>query len=140
MSNNVQGSSIWKTILIIFLVLIGVALVLLAGFAAGSYLTTGTTEAQPPVSESTQTFLPIPTPAPGEPSATATANVNVRTGPGTHFNSYGLMQAGTSAKVVGVNPEYTWWAIDYPPGNNGRGWVSADYVTVNNVDDVPVIP
>ena len=41
--------------------------------------------------------------------------------------------------MVGVSPDQAWWAIKYPPGPNGQGWVAAQYVTAFNTENVPVI-
>ena len=82
---------------------------------------------------------PVPTPAPGQPSVTATALLNVRSGPGTQYPSYGLLQPGQSALAVGTNADGTWYAIDVPPAPDGIGWVAAEYVTTENVEGLPVI-
>ncbi len=83
----------------------------------------------------------VPTPLPGSPSATALEPVNVRSGPGTNYPSYGVAAPGTQAEVIGVSPDGGWWvvsiSIEYAP--DGRGWVSADWVSVENAEGVPVI-
>ena len=86
-----------------------------------------------------KTSGPVPTPAPDQPSVTATTLLNVRKGPGTDFESYGLLQPGQSAVAIGTNADGTWFAIDIPPAPDGMGWVSAEYVTANNTDGLPII-
>ena len=83
--------------------------------------------------------MPVPTPAPGMPYVTANAMVNIRSGPGTNYPKIGTMATGLSGEVVGVSPDQAWWAIKYPPGPNGQGWVAAQYVTAFNTENVPVI-
>ena len=85
---------------------------------------------------------PTSTPAPGGATATATVDVNIRSGPGTNYLSYGIMPAGTSAPVIGVSEDGGWWVIQISTdlATDGRGWVSADFVTVTNGDGVPVVP
>jgi uncharacterized protein YraI len=94
----------------------------------------------------------VPTPAPPaavqplpptETGATATAidSINVRSGPGTNYPSYGVVPAGSSAPVVGVNSDGTWWEISVNTENipEGVAWVSAEYVSVTNTSNVPVV-
>lgn len=81
----------------------------------------------------------VPTPAPGEPSVTATALLNVRTGPGTQFESYGMLRPGQVARAVGINADASWFAIDLPPAPDGLGWVSAEFVIAENTASLPVI-
>jgi uncharacterized protein YraI len=40
---------------------------------------------------------------------------------------------------MGVSPDDLWWVIDLPSVEEGQGWVSAGYVSTENVDDVPVV-
>jgi PKD repeat protein/uncharacterized protein YraI len=82
---------------------------------------------------------PAPTPAPGRPYVTADTRVNIRSGPDTGYANLDYMAEGLSGEVVGVNSERTWWAIKYPPGSDGQGWVAAQYVTDYNTSNVPVI-
>ena len=81
----------------------------------------------------------IPTPAPGSPSATALVNVNIRSGPGVTYELIGLFPQGSKAQVVGTNQDRTWFAINIPSANNGRGWVSANFIVTENAEDVPII-
>lgn len=81
----------------------------------------------------------VPTPAPGEPSVTATALLNVRTGPGTQFDSYGMLRQNQAARAVGINADASWFAIDLPPAPDGIGWVSAEFVVAENTSGLPVM-
>ncbi|GEM_PF-1561609 len=59
--------------------------------------------------------------------------LNVRRGPGTVFAPrIGVLAQGASAEILGRNPEGTWIKIRFPAGEGGIGWVSADFVTINN--------
>ena len=67
----------------------------------------------------------------------------MRSGPGTQYPAYALGQPGQQAAVVGKSEDGKWWVVqvqrtDLVP--SGQGWVSADYVPVENVEGVPVIP
>lgn len=83
-----------------------------------------------------------PPPAPGVPSATALEAVNLRSGPGTHYPGYGVAAKGATGEVIGVSEDRQWWVVKLPAtiSPTGQGWVSGQYVQVNNVDNVPVIP
>lgn len=76
------------------------------------------------------------------PYGVALEPINVRSGPGTQYPSYGMAPIGASAEVIGVSEDGRWWVVkistDYAP--DGRGWVNANYVSVYNASDVPVIP
>ena len=85
----------------------------------------------------------FPPPDPNGPIATALDVIYVRSGPGTQYPAYGLGQPGQQAAVVGKSEDGKWWVVqiqrtDLVP--SGQGWVSADYVSVKNVEGVPVIP
>ena len=75
------------------------------------------------------------------PIAEARETINVRSGPGTDYPSYGLANPGDRALIVGVSADGGWWVIDLPDyiAPDGRGWVSADYVTVSNAEGVPIV-
>lgn len=81
----------------------------------------------------------IPTPQVGDSGITANVVVNIRSGPGIENEILGRLNAGQSAKVIGVSPDNNWWVISVPSAIAGRGWVSADYVTGQNTVGVPVI-
>ena len=116
------------------------------------------TEAAPPTEELPPTAAPeqaeppgptpdpnipvavVPTPAPGEPSAVANYNTAVFGGPGENYVVYGAFLGSQTALVTGKSEDGLWWAISVPVGLNGNGWVSADWVTVTNADNVAVIP
>jgi PKD repeat protein/uncharacterized protein YraI len=83
--------------------------------------------------------VPLPTPAPGTPYVTASGTINIHSGPGANYPRIGIMAVGLSGEVVGVSPDRAWWAIKYPPGPNGQGWVAAQYVTPHDTENVPVI-
>lgn len=86
------------------------------------------------------TVLP-PTPEPGDPTATviARAGVNVRTGPGVEFPIIGIAPFGSTLEVVGVSRDGTWWVVNLPGAPQNYGWVSNEYVQVQNGDNVLVI-
>ena len=86
--------------------------------------------------------ITLPTPEEGEGTATviAPAGVNVRTGPGNEYAVLGVASFGQTGTVVGVSQDREWWVINVPGAPNDQGWVSAEFVAVENADNVPVIP
>ena len=95
--------------------------------------------------KSVMTFqmLPIailPTPAPNTPSAQTNTAVNLRSGPGENYTIFGVMQPGALSSVVGKSEDGMWWALNMPVSPTGRGWASAQFVTVSAAEGVPVMP
>jgi len=80
-----------------------------------------------------------PTPITGQPSLTATSTTYIYAGPSTAYPRVGLLQAGLSAEIIGTNSEKSWWAIKFPEGPNGVGWVPNDLVATTNIANVPVL-
>jgi uncharacterized protein YraI len=88
--------------------------------------------------EVTSTLLPLPSDTP-LPPATATltlvggslkVQVNVRAGPGTWYDSLGLLNASEPVQVMAQSGDGTWYEIVYPTASGGTGWVSAQFVDV----------
>lgn len=106
-------------------------------------------------------FVSLPTlPATGTPSAEATdspqpaqptttevkvvdgvtsTQINVRGEPSTAAQVLGIIPANTRVEIVGKDPGGHWWQIQYAEGTDGKGWVTAKYVTTANPAEVPVI-
>ena len=131
-----NGSSTGKTIGIILLVLVGAVIVLILGVFLAQVIVgdSNTADASDPT-------VVAPTPAPNTPYLVANTHVNVRSGPGTQYPVYGVSSPGQSAEVTGVSPDNTWWVIRIPTSvaPDGQGWMSADYVTVYNTQNVQVV-
>ena len=108
-----------------------------------------------PVSGPTATPTSAPT---GTPSALATPTsappqavvregpLNVRTGPGTAYPRIGQLKEGTEVEITGRDEESTWWQIAFAAGEEGRGWIGAEYlhttqeIAVEVVEAPPVPP
>jgi heat shock protein HslJ/uncharacterized protein YraI len=96
----------------------------------------------PPPGETVEATVIPPTPEPGDPTATVIARkgVNVRTGPGLNFPIIGIAPFGSTLEVVGASADATWWVVNVPGVPNNYGWVSEEYVNVENGDSVLIIP
>jgi len=80
------------------------------------------------------------TPQPGQPMVTATTDLNIRSGPGTVYPVLGLLRAEQTAEVTGISADAAWWQIKFSGAADGHGWVSANYVTAQNIRNVPMVP
>ena len=140
--NSIQESSATgRTILLVILVILAALAVVFLAFLAGGMLgSSSAPDTGDEVIGGEGETLQVPPPAPGEPAVTATANLNVRAGPGTEYVSYGLLQPGQSAQVVGVSDDGSWYAINCPQCTDGVGWVSADYVIPQNIAEIQPLP
>ncbi|MEP7136738.1 MAG: SH3 domain-containing protein [Chloroflexota bacterium] len=94
----------------------------------------------------TLTPAPSQTPLPPPPSPTtapveglASTQINVRAEPATVSAVLGILPANTKVQIVGKDPGENWWQILYPQGKDGKGWVTAQYVTTAGKSEVPVI-
>jgi PKD repeat protein len=82
---------------------------------------------------------PTATPQPGKPAATAITDLNIRAGPGTVYPVLGVLRAGQSAEITGLSLDGGWWQIRFSGTADGRGWLSAQYVTAQNTGNVPLV-
>ena len=67
--------------------------------------------------------------------------VNVRAEPSTAGNVLGIIPADMRVEITGRDPAGNWWQINYPHPEaiDGKGWVTAQFVTMPNIVEVPVI-
>ena len=70
---------------------------------------------------------------------TGASVLNIRSGPGTNFPVIGAARQGDTGTIVGRSQDGPWWVVDAPSLPGGMGWVSADFVTATNAENVPVI-
>ena len=86
--------------------------------------------AAPPLEEGAPTPTPSPTPTPTPAgSVEATDPINVRAEPSLEGTIVGGLYPGESADVLAVSEDSEWWQIDFPDGPDGKGWVSAEFVS-----------
>jgi N-acetylmuramoyl-L-alanine amidase len=65
--------------------------------------------------------------------------VNVRADPSTASNVLGIIPPNTKVEITGKDPGGSWWQINYAQGVDGKGWVTAQYVTTASTPEVPVM-
>ena len=72
-------------------------------------------------------------------SAVVIQQLNVRSGPGTNFNSLGILNADDVVLLKGRNRDGTWFQIEFAGGPEGRGWVSAGFIRAEDAEALPII-
>ncbi|HXQ37441.1 MAG TPA: SH3 domain-containing protein, partial [Anaerolineales bacterium] len=65
--------------------------------------------------------------------------VNIRSGPGTDFSSIGTLKPQDSVTVTGKDANGTWFQINFESGPDGKGWISAAFVQVQGVENLPIV-
>ena len=127
-----QKESTGLVVLKVLLIIAAVALILVLGVWIGRTMAGDTLPEGPEI-------VPPP-PPPDGPYVVSNAYINVRSGPGTEFPAYGVAPAGSSAELIGASEDGEWWMIRVPTSvsPDGTAWVSADYVTAYNTDQLPV--
>ena len=81
-------------------------------------------------------ILPNGTPA---PQAHLLQKLNVRSGPGTHYESLGILPSDSLVWLIGRNQSASWLMIDYPIGPGGKGWIIANFVQAENIFILPIM-
>ena len=72
-------------------------------------------------------------------TGTTVTQLNVRAEPSTASNVLGIIPANSQVQITGKDLGGNWWQILYPQGQDGKGWVTSQYVTATNATEVPVI-
>ena len=72
-------------------------------------------------------------------AGTTTTQVNVRQEPLASGRVLGTLAASATVQIHGRDPASNWYLIAYEAGNDGVGWVSAQYVRVADAAAVPIV-
>lgn len=77
----------------------------------------------------------------GEATGTVTApdGIFLRTGPGTNYPYVGAAPFEETGSIIGVSEDGQWWLAAAPNIPGGQVWVSAEFVEVQNAENVPVV-
>ena len=100
------------------------------------------TQTLPPSATLAPTYTPLPpppTPTNVPVEGTASTQINVRVQPSTAGEVLGIIAANAKVQIIGKDPGGNWWQIIYPASPDGKGWVTAQYVTTVGKPDVPAI-
>lgn len=129
--------------------------ILLALFCAGCGTKISEIETAPPTFQIITATLPptsaphaaqpeTPLPPPALPTLTPVEGItatqlNVRAEPSTASEVLGIIPANSKVQIVGKDPGENWWQILYPEAEEGKGWVTAQYVSTAVKPEVPMI-
>jgi len=80
---------------------------------------------------STPTVIPI--------EGTTSTQLNVRGNPSTGSTLLGIIGAFIKVQIIGKDSSGNWYQIVYPPGTDRQGWVTAQYVVVQNKGAIPLV-
>lgn len=72
-------------------------------------------------------------------SAVVIQQLNIRSGPGTGFNSLGILNANDVVNLTGKNRDGSWLQIEFANGPDGRGWVNAAFVRTDDAGSLPIV-
>lgn len=120
-------------------------LLLFAAACGTSELPTTNTIPVPPTTFPIETPMTSATSLPPTPTATLTpiegtltTQVNVRSGPGTSYDSLGMLNAGGKVQILSKDSRGKWYQILYSSAPQGRGWVAAQFVQIAAGTEVPL--
>lgn len=65
--------------------------------------------------------------------------INVRNGPGTTYETLGVLNPNDVVFIIGKNPGGAWIQIEYADAPDGKGWASSEFLKMDNADSLPVI-
>jgi uncharacterized protein YraI len=63
----------------------------------------------------------------------------VRGEPSTASAPFGMIGPSTKVEIIGKDPSGNWVQIVFPQASNGKGWVTAQYVSTKDPDAIPVV-
>ena len=79
------------------------------------------------------------TATPAGPQGRAVQLLNVRSGPGTTFDSLGMLQPNTMVALTGKDATAAWFQISFPAAPGGHAWVTAQYIQTDASGQLPVL-
>ncbi len=74
-----------------------------------------------------------------EPLALVLQPLNVRRGPGTNFESLGMLKPGDLVKALGRDASGAWIQIEYPTAPDGKGWVNTAFLRLDAAGRLPLL-
>ncbi len=93
--------------------------------------------APPPPTSTPPPPAPTSTPVPIE--GTTSTQLNVRGEPSTASSPLGLIAPSAKVQIIGKDPSGNWYQVLFAQSPDGKGWVTAQYVQVENKDAIPIM-
>lgn len=72
-------------------------------------------------------------------SAVVIQQLNIRSGPGTGFESLGILNTNDVVSLTGKNRDSIWLQIEFAGGPDGRGWINSAFVRADGLDSLPIV-
>jgi uncharacterized protein YraI len=65
--------------------------------------------------------------------------VNVRNGPGVDYELLGVLNSSDVVFITGKDADGKWIQVEFASSPDGKGWVTAEFLQMGNVESVPII-
>jgi len=65
--------------------------------------------------------------------------LNIRSGPGTNFDSIGILNVNDVVNLTGRNRSGTWLQIVFSAGPDSKGWVNSGFVKTDSTTGLPIV-
>ena len=65
--------------------------------------------------------------------------INVRNGPGTSYNSLGVLSPNDVVAITGKDPSGAWMQIEFTNAPDGKGWAASEFLQIDNPDILPIV-
>lgn len=72
-------------------------------------------------------------------SAVVIQQLNIRSGPGTNFNSLGILNPNDVVNLTGKNRDGTWLQVEFAAGPDGKGWVNSGFVNADGAENLSIV-
>ncbi|MHB8776470.1 MAG: SH3 domain-containing protein [Anaerolineales bacterium] len=65
--------------------------------------------------------------------------INIRSGPGTTYETLGVLNPNDVVFITGKDPSGAWIQIEYTNAPDGKGWATSRFLQIDHADSLPVI-
>lgn len=65
--------------------------------------------------------------------------INIRNGPGTTYETLGVLNPNDVVFITGKDPSGAWIQIEYTNAPDGKGWAASRFLQIDHADSLPVI-
>lgn len=72
-------------------------------------------------------------------SGLVTQKINIRNGPGTTYETLGVLNPNDVVFITGKDPSGAWIQIEYTNAPDGKGWAASRFLQIDHADSLPVI-
>lgn len=65
--------------------------------------------------------------------------INVRKGPGTEYESLGVLNSNDVVFITGKDAGGAWLQVEFASAPDGKGWVTAKFLQTGNIEGLPIL-